>query len=232
MKGKLLREWALTDLSRKRLKILADLKPASRTLLAEWFSKAKNPLRFDTVELRELTEKTGESAGNIDDAVGMTWVLVRKLGEVAEHPKAFVDDLQSLQVIEKPEDCAAILEYLERLSGHWGRLFLVQQTQRTVGDGAPELRGGSTSVTIKPVYRARFRYAEDDIATYNPQPVAYVAVGQIELQRTGDNCTFAVQMDMDTLDRFVTDLLASQMELKQANVVANSLSGTCTAQRE
>ena len=71
------------------------------------------------------------------------------------------------------------------------------------------------SAMIKPVFPRKFEYGKDSLERYEPSPIGYCVVAQIELQKSDTAQVFSLQLDRENLDRFVTDLLALQAELVQ-----------------
>lgn len=71
------------------------------------------------------------------------------------------------------------------------------------------------SATIKPIFPRKFEYGKDSLERYEPSPIGYCLVAQIELQKSDSAQFFSFQLNRENLDRFVGDLLALQAELVQ-----------------
>ena len=81
-------------------------------------------------------------------------------------------------------------------------------------------------VVLKPVFESDFHYDEQSVIDYVPKLGGYVPAAQIQLtieDNQNERRTLAFQLDEDILDRFLSDLLALQKEMKSMSDIVGKL---------
>lgn len=223
MKTKFFKEFGLGESMNEAFKFIVDFSPKTRKVLVRWVKELDCYPRMDTPEIRELCGSTGESAGKIESALKATITMLDSFGELGDRAGDFVDDLKELDTLDKPQEYDTLRKYFIDLEEDASRIFLLKRSRKAISSGAQLLQSCSLSAALKPIYREMFKYGELELVDYRPKAIGYIGVVLIELMRSGSEENFSFQIDRENFNRFVSDLLAVQMELKEVEKVAEQL---------
>jgi hypothetical protein len=93
--------------------------------------------------------------------------------------------------------------------------------KRTSAYGQPTLVSSSMSAALKPVFERKFNYGEDRIEKYVPKSIGYCVIAQVQL-KVDTNESYSFQTDMNSFDRFISDLLALQAEMRELETISKN----------
>ena len=231
MKTKFFRESGFTETGIKRLKRLAELKPQTKAIFINWFKQLKEKPIFDRNLTRQLAAETGESAELVDDITLITSSMLQYLGGYGDSIEDFIEDLRSSKSLDEEKHFESIRKYLEDLSCVTQLYHLLSRARATELDGAASLKSSSMSAAIKPVYERDFRYGEDELTKFNLNPISYVCVAMVELEKDDANEHFTFQMNRETFDKFLSDLIVLQARMKQMEEPMKILKRPCGGEK-
>lgn len=215
MKSKFFQETGFSDESKKELSSIARLSPTARQTIINWFKQLKQRPRFDKDDVRKLSVETGEPAELVASTISLTSQILQRLGELGDSTTAFIEDVRQAKLLKSQEECDAFGKYFEDLSAVAQSFHFLSRIRGTEYRGVPALAGASMAVAIRPVYGRDFEYGTDDVTTFNLNPITYVPVATIELELSGKGSALAFQLNSDNFDRFLSDLLILQGQMKQ-----------------
>ena len=216
MKSRAFAQFRVSDENRKGYDSIAALSPETLEKLAAWFEqdKLRNYPVLLSSDLKALSDQTGASAETLRRAIQASDGFLRYMGQFADSPEALVDDLISLGVT--PNRSLPLTEFLRRLAPIAPKYYQFTRTSDVARGGCANLDDVTMTVAVKPVFDRDFRYGEDDITKYDPSVIGSVAVAQVSIERDDTRDRYSFQLTKDTLDRFITDLLAIQKEMVTA----------------
>lgn len=222
MKTKYFQTISLSSAGKRRFKSLASLPQDARVALIKWVSELDTMPRVYGPVIKEIARCTGAPADILGDAVNIALDALSDLGKFGDSSDDFMADTRTCNLLDEDEQYSALAEFIEATLQYAQRIHLLNRVVRTEDSGAPLLRNTSSSVAIKPVFDHDFEYGLMDVSDYQPEVVQYTPVAQIELllQNQSESVTF--QVSEDTLDRFLSDLLALQAQMKSAREVVDS----------
>lgn len=226
MRTKYFKEASLSDEGKSNLRALATLSPECAEKIMNWFANQKTYPRFDVSERLTLAEITGESGDTLTPSLSILRLFINRLVEHSDDVSAFYQDIKDLAIIDDAIGYQTFDVVFSRLPAVVKSFRFLIRRHAAEMDGAPNLTGSSMSAAMKLVLPKKFRYNEDKIEDYTPQPLGYTVVAQIELQLSGRDQVFAFHMNSDNFDRFITDLLALQCEMRMLETKCSELNHT------
>lgn len=226
MRTKYFKEASLSDDGKSNLRALATLSPECAEKIMNWFANQDTYPRFDVGERLTLAEITGESGDALTPSLSILRLFINRLAEHGDEVSAFYQDIKDLAIVDDEIGYQTLDVVVSRLPAVVKRFRFLIRRHATEMDGAPTLTGSSMSAAMKPVLPKKFRYNEDKIEDYTPRPLGYTVVAQIELQLSGQSQVFAFHMNSDNFDRFITDLLALQFEMRMLETKCSELNHT------
>lgn len=211
MRSRYFAEHTLGDVAKKNIGVLAGLSEKTLDKLAGWFEEQKTYRQIDLADVKTLSISTGEGADTLWRATQGADILIERMGEYEDAPEDILADAVSLKIL--PEMSPGLLTFLKRFAVRSKAYYLLSRTYRVARSGMPNLMGTAMTVAVKPVFDKDFNYGTDDITKYTPSLVNCAVVAQFNLESDGYLQDFAFQVTKDTLDKFISDLLALQKQM-------------------
>jgi len=222
MKTKLFKEAYFSDNVEKNIVKISSFDKKSVQIMINWFRELRVYPRFDSNEIELLAKRTNESAKVVITTVKTIHTLLCSLCETDDNIDDLIDDVKELGVFTDKggfQSFSWMMSELWDVKINYSVFRKIRQAERL---GLNTLSGGSMSVAIKPVFKKRFEYGIDDILNYEPEILSYAPVVMIQLSKN-DNDKYEFQMNSDNFDRFLSDLISVQAELKQVENNLNQL---------
>lgn len=213
MRTKFFKEESLSEDGKKHLQTLAGLSITSASLILDWFESRNSYPRFDHSERSEIANATGESGDTLVPVLGVLKLIIDRIVRHDEDIRAFYDDVKDLKLIDDEVGYETLDVIFARLPGLVEKFLLFKRKFTTESYGLPVLTGSTMSAALKPVFRKKFDYDEDNIEKYKPSPIGFTVVAMCELENDSRD-VFVFQVNRDNFDRIVIDLLALQAEMK------------------
>ncbi len=216
MKSRLLKEMRLSKIQRRRIGTLSKLDKKSRTALTNYIKSIDELPIFTKETLRNISDKVGLSADEVYDAISAIRTLAWGVTKCEDSFGDVVSDLKTIDVI-KEDQVDALVSILSSLSEKCSALFEKERKLESIYDGALGLTRTNASVCMKPVFKERYSYDKQKVTEYEPHLMGFVPAVQIKLTAEDDasNETFVTfQVSEEVLDRFISDLLSLQKELR------------------
>lgn len=190
--------------------------------ILEWYLNKTSYPRYDRDDFIELAEITGQSGEVIIESVGVIKLILDMSSRDDDNPEDFLHDLISLELVEKEhhEKLARVFKKLRIVSD---KLRVLLRKSKTEGFAVPSLVSSSMTAAIKPVYERDFKYGRDKIEEYDPMPIGYAVLGEIQLKKSDSDETFCVQLNRDNFNRFISDLLVVQTEMESMQKLVDDL---------
>jgi hypothetical protein len=214
MRTRYFKQASLSDEGKKNLQALASLSHESAGKILDWLkTKEVYPL-FDSADRIEIAQSTGESGTVLMPCLSILKMFIDRITEHDDDPEAFYADIKDLDMVDQKTGYKTLDIVFSRLQDIIRGLRLLKRRKLTENFGLPVLIGSTMTAALKPVFSRKFKYNEDSLEKYKPEPIDFAVVGLIELERSDCESVFDFQLDMDNFDRFITDLLALQAEMK------------------
>ena len=222
IKTKFFRGGGFNEEGEKDLKVLACMPEEALSKILEWHANKTSSPRYDRDDFIELAEITEQSGGAVVASIGIIRSILDASSRDDDNPEDFLHDVVSLELVEK--------EHHEKLARAFKKLRILASKQRlqlrkskTEGFALPGLVSSSMTAAIKPVYEHDFKYGTDKIEEYDPIPIGYAVIAEIQLKKSDTNNTFSVHLNRDNFNRFITDLLAVQTEMESMQKLVDDL---------
>ncbi len=181
--------------------------------IRKWYLEQKTFPRINKELTKHFTENSNFKAEDVIKTFSAIYWLKKLFIEYSEDtPNDFVDDLNTIQPdlikIDKEKFTKRVVEVYE-IAKYYENIVNIENAKRI---GAPMLKGASTSVILKPVFKERFDFDKQDIKEYKPVFQKFEPCILFELHDTsGGIMTF--QMDCESFERFLNDMISLQIEL-------------------
>ena len=214
MRTRYFKQASLTDEGKENLRALASLSHESAGKILDWLKTKQVYPRFDSADRTEIAQSTGESGAVLIPCLSILRMFIDRIIDHDDDPEAFYADLKDLDIVDQKTGYKTLDIVFSRLPDIIKGFCLLNRRKMTEGLGLPILTGSTMTAALKPVFSRMFKYNEDSLEKYKPEPIDFAVVGLIELERSDSESVFDFQLDMDNFDRFITDLLALQAEMK------------------
>ena len=212
----------LTEVGKRRFKALASMPEDARGVLGQWLSELETMPQTLHLGIEKIASTTNVPAYVAGDAVHISLYTLSALGQFGDSVEDFIADAHVAKLLEDESQYSALEHFFAATLPYAKRIYNFDRVSETESNGAPLLRRTSTSVVIKPVFGQDFDYGKMQIADYHPNLINYTTVAQIELLLNSQSDSVAFQVSEGELDRFLSELLAVQAEMKCARSIVDS----------
>lgn len=216
----------LSEAGKRRFTALVNLPDETRVKLIEWIAELETIPRVYSTIIQSIAGSTKAPADKVADAINIALDVVSDLGKFNDKVEDFIKDAQDAGLIDGDKQYNALSEFLKAACPHGRKIYLLERVYSAENSGGAILRHSSTSVAIKPVFDEDFEYGSMDITKYNPAIVKYTPTAQVELSIDNRAETVTFQLAEESLDRFLSDLLALQAQIKATREVLEKMPTT------
>lgn len=223
MKSKYFQAAGFSDDGIEKLKTVNSMNTKSIGIILDWFEKCEKYPKFYENTIIEISKKANISGHDCQQAVFLIKHIIDETIENDDNLEYFYEDIKKLQIIDDKKSYIGLDLLFSRLPKILEKFVFFIRKRSAQHDGSPNLTYSSMTANIRPVYRKRFEYGEDNIKEYDPSPIGYCAVADIELKKSDNDEHFVFHADNDTLNMLVSDLLALQQELKRMTELSKKL---------
>lgn len=186
--------------------------------IRKWYLEQKTFPRINKELTKHFTQKTDFKAEDVIKTFSAIFWLKRLFVEYGDDsPHDFVDDLKSIHPEAIKTDIDSLTKRVVEVHEIAKYYESIISAESAVRNGAPMLKGASTSIIVKPVFKERFDFDKQDIKDYKPVFLKFEPCVLFELHDANDN-TLTFQMGTDSFERFLNDMISLQIEL---NTVKN-----------
>ena len=215
MKTSFFLENELDEKDIERIKTIQAADEGLFSLIKNWYLDQPEFPRINRKLTKEFASKTNKSAEEVNKVIKSIFFLNRLFidyeGDTVDN---FIDDIKVVNpsIIVDETTFKNRLDDIQNISSVF-RMFVKSETAKSAG--APMLDSSNTSVILKPVIDEIFDFDKQDIKDYNPQIVKYEPCVLIQLKNSNGK-SISFQMDSESYERFLNNLIALQIELKAA----------------
>lgn len=223
MKSKFFAEASLSDSAKKSIKAIVGLEEQAREAIASLIMAPDGLPRVDNELVARLSAESGEPASDMREAISGAYYLLYWLGRAGDDVDDVIADARSRQLFDTKSHYEVLGDFLRRTQPAARQCFLAHKAWSATDRVLPTIDYSSMSVSITPVYERPFRYGGDDLATYDPRLCSYIALVQLGLETTDSYRRFSFQLDAEGFNRLISEMLAVQRKLQDAEKLATEL---------
>ena len=223
MKSSTFRRLGLPDRAESDLKLISSLSKEKIALLLDWLDRKES---WPTIALDGIESLSKETDLNGDTCLSFLYLVrffLRVIIDYNDNIADIYDDIKNLEILEDENKYSQINLIFERIPELTRKFLPTYRESVSRYFGQPEMSGCNVAAVIKPVYRRRPEYGAFSIKDYQPEPLCYTVMGQVEISTSSDEAV-SFQVNIEELDKWLTDLLLLQAEMKQMSEDAKSLS--------
>ncbi|RJP56102.1 MAG: hypothetical protein C4541_13055 [Candidatus Auribacter fodinae] len=222
MKTKFFKEEMLGRKTREHFDILSSLSLDTTTKILGWLESLSKGPSITRKEVFYLSSITNESAENIMHALSAMIYCITIIAEGNDDIKDFYSDLKELKIINEKANYKSLDYFFSNLDSVVTKFQFFIRESHSANRGMPSLDRVSATAAMRPIYARDFSYDDDSLDTYKPNCIGLCVVAEIMLSTEDPDSFLSFQLNSEGLDRFISQLLAVQCQLKQMQEFAKT----------
>lgn len=223
MKTKYFKEASLSDDGKKKLQIFAGISVQTAEKLIGWFEQQTMYPRMDYHDRFQLAQITGESGEIVQKCSSILKLFIDRIIDKNENVNDFYEDIKSANLVPSEIGYKTLDVIFAKMPDLIAKFRILRRQRVTESSGIATLTYCSSCSILKPILRKRFEYGVDKINEYLPEHIGYCVMAMIELEKSNDQ-KFSFQMNSDDFNRFISELLSLQAEMRQLENVSEEMS--------